>query len=371
MLMNVMAHQVLYRKYRPKTFSEIVGQEYAVKAITNAIKSGRVAHAYLFSGPRGTGKTSMARLIAKAVNCEGKGEKPCNECIACVEINDAKFLDLIEIDAASNRGIDEIRSLREAVRFSPSRGKYKVYIVDEVHMLTKEAFNALLKTLEEPPAHAIFILATTEFDKLPATIVSRTQHYHFTRPLISEISKKLLEIAKVEKVKLDPDAADLIALAAEGSLRDSQSTLGQVMALEDEHIMREEVERILGVPRRDAIKKIFQHLSDKNTKAALQEVSMLSEEGFDFHFILRMLIRFFRNALVLKSGASSDQSMERDLLPEEIEFLKETVGRWTEKELVDGIDILLEAISRMKQTPILELPLELAIVEIIEKKGNI
>ena len=360
---------VLYRKYRPKDFSEIVGQEYAVKAIQNALKTGRIAHAYLFSGPRGIGKTSIARLIAKAVNCIGKKEKaPCNECENCLALNTGQFMDLIEIDAASNRGIDEIRSLREAVRYTPAKGIYKVYIIDEVHMLTKEAFNALLKTLEEPPRHVIFILATTEYDKLPSTIVSRTQHFHFTRPSSSDISKRLLSIAKMEKLKLDPDAADLIALASEGALRDAEGTLGQIMALEDDHITRGEVEHILGMPKRDAIKNLFGFISEKKAKDALENIRDLSEEGFDFHFIIRMLIRYFRSALILKAGAGVLKTLERELLPEEVSFLQASVPAWTEAHLSLSLSILLEALSRMRQTPIAELPLELAVIEIIEKR---
>jgi DNA polymerase-3 subunit gamma/tau len=364
-----MSNQVLYRKYRPKDFSEVIGQEYAKKAITNALKSGRVAHAYLFSGPRGIGKTSIARLIAKAANCIGKGERPCNSCEICVDMNDGRFMDLIEIDAASNRSIDDIRELREAVRFVPSRGKYKVYIIDECHMLTKEAFNALLKTLEEPPEHAIFILATTEFDKLPATIVSRTQHYHLTRPTISDIAKKLLAISKTEKVKLDPDAADLIALASEGALRDAESVLGQIMALEDGHITRTEVEQILGFPRRDAVRELFDHIGNKDAKSALEAVNALSGEGFDFYAIIIMLMKYVRNGMVLKSGAGVLSSMEKDLLPQEIEFLKANLDKWSQEGLSRALNALMDAHLRMKQSPIPELPLELAIVEITTAKS--
>ena len=363
-----MTHLVLYRKYRPKDFSEIVGQTYAVTALQNALKSGRTAHAYLFSGPRGVGKTSIARIVAKAINCIGKGEKPCNTCEICKAINEGNFMDLIEIDAASNRGVDEIRALREAVRFTPSRGKYKVYIIDECHMLTKEAFNALLKTLEEPPEHIVFILATTEFDKLPPTIISRTQTYQFTRPSISEISEKLLSIAKAEKVKLDSDAANLIALASEGGLRDAESVLGQIMALEDGHITKKEVEDILGMPHRDSIKELFQMISEKNLKTALERVHTLSENAYDFQFVIKMLLRFTRNALLLKIGGETLRSTEKDLLPEEIEYLKNAVAMWTEEDLKNSLDILLKALHSMRQSPIPELPLELAVVEMIEKR---
>jgi len=213
-----MSELVLYRKYRPRSFDEVMGQEHVVAAIRNAFKMGRVAHAYLFSGPRGVGKTTMARLVAKSLNCSvyGNGNVPCNACTFCTDFNEGRAVDLIEIDAASNRGIDEIRELREGVCFVPVRGKYKTYIIDEVHQLTKEAFNALLKTLEEPPVHAVFVLATTELEKVPATIVSRTQHYPFRRPNAEQIANRLAHIATKEGVGLEPDAAKLIAFAAEG-----------------------------------------------------------------------------------------------------------------------------------------------------------
>src|SRR3989338_6628973 len=274
-------HLVLYRKYRPRGFNEIVGQESVVRTLSNAIASGRLAHGYLFSGPRGVGKTTIARLIAKAANCanaaklssgkldgallahrntdeggstprsfsEGGLSVPCNTCPSCLLYNDGTALDLIEIDAASNRGIDEIRELRENLRYASSSGGKKTYIIDEVHMLTAPAFNALLKTLEEPPAHVIFVLATTEIHKVPATIISRTQHFEFRRPSVSPIAERLIKISTAERVKLDPAAARVIALAGEGSLRDAESILGQIMAVEDSRITEVEVEETLGLPR--------------------------------------------------------------------------------------------------------------------------
>src|SRR3989344_9130280 len=280
-----MAYQVLYRKYRPRDFSEVVGQEPRIGGIRRQVETGRVAHAYLFSGPRGVGKTTVARLIAKALNCtldENPGQvlarnienrvysqnlgdlrKPCNLCDSCQAFNAGSALNLIEIDAASNRGIDEIRELREAVRFAPAGGGTKVYIIDEVHQLSKDAFNALLKTLEEPPSHVVFVLATTELDKVPETIISRTQHYTFRRPQTGEMAGRLRAIAKKEGADLAEDAARLIALAAEGSFRDAESILGQIMAAEAKKITRREAGETLGRPPREAAKQMFALIAQK------------------------------------------------------------------------------------------------------------
>ena len=243
---------VLYRKYRPKTFSEVIGQEHIVQTLTNAISSDMVSHAYLFAGPRGSGKTSLARLLAKAVNCQNrKGFEPCNKCSSCLEINQGRAIDLIEIDAASNRGIDEMRELRDGIKFSPTKLKYKVFIIDECHQLSREAANALLKTLEEPPSHAIFILATTQIHKMIPTIVSRTQRFDFRRLTFSEIIKKLEMIARTEKVKIEKPALELIASNSGGSLRDGESLLDQVLTysrtLNKEKIEAGDIKQLLGL----------------------------------------------------------------------------------------------------------------------------
>jgi DNA polymerase III subunit gamma/tau len=234
---------VLYRKYRPQKLSEVVGQDEVTSSLLKQLQSGNISHAYLFSGPRGTGKTSTARILAKALNCktakDDKFDEPCGKCESCKAIVEGRYLDLLEIDAASNRGIDEIRELREKIRLAPTEGKYKVYIIDEVHMLTNEAFNALLKTLEEPPAHAVFVLATTEPQKVPATILSRVQRFNFERPTTEKISKKLEMINKEEKWKLSKEVLDEIAKAADGAYRDAEVLLDKVGAVNPEATLEE------------------------------------------------------------------------------------------------------------------------------------
>ncbi|MBI2640318.1 MAG: DNA polymerase III subunit gamma/tau [Candidatus Sungbacteria bacterium] len=382
-----MSELVLYRKYRPKSFEEVVGQEHVIAAITNAIRTGRAAHAYLFSGPRGIGKTTVARLIAKAMNCanlsklsEGKfadklstrrslGEGgfpiPCDACDLCKSFNEGRAFDLIEIDAASNRGIDEIRELREGVRFVPSQGKYKTYIIDEVHQLTKEAFNALLKTLEEPPSHAVFVLATTELEKVPATIVSRTQHFDFRRPNVSQIVNRLTHIAKKEKVELEPDAAHLIALAAEGSLRDAESILGQVMAVEDKEITRREVESILGLPRRESAKKMFELVAKKDASGALTLVQELHDAGHDLTYFSKLLMQYFRSALFLKTDPELKKFVMGEMLTDEIDCITAHLSLFQAGDLSRAVNIIFDNLQSFKKTPIPQLPLELTVVELI------
>lgn len=371
-----MSELVLYRKYRPRHFDEVIGQEHVVAGVTSAIKQGKAAHAYLFSGPRGVGKTTVARLMAKALNCMGgsrtsggksdlKSFVPCNACDMCDKFNSGRALDLIEIDAASNRGIDEVRELRSGVRSVPSEGKYKVYVIDEAHQLTKEAFNALLKTLEEPPPHAIFILATTELEKVPATIVSRTQRYDFRRPNVGQISNRLRQIAEKEKVKLHEDGARLIALAAEGSMRDAESILGQVMAVEDKEITREEVENILGLPRREAAKKMFELVAKKDAPQALALVQELHEAGYDLTYFSKLLLRYFRNALFLKTDPALKTFVAEEMLPDEFEAITANLSAFQPSDLSRATNVIFDNLQYFKKTPIPQLPLELTVVELI------
>lgn len=357
-------HLVLYRKHRPREFGELVGQDHVVAAITKAIATGRVAHAYLFCGPRGVGKTTTARLIAKALQCESTTEKPCNKCARCIEFNEGRAMDLIEIDGASNRNIDDIRELRDAVRFVPVQGKKKVYIIDEVHMLTQAAFNALLKTLEEPPPHVVFVLATTEQEKVPATIVSRTQRYDFRRPTVEDITHRLAEVAKREKITLDADGAKLIALVAEGSMRDAESVLGQVMAVADKKIGRADVEETLGLPKREAAKQIFSLIAKKDTPAALAVVENLMDAGHDPALFLRLLLRYMRAALLLKVAPNLAHTVQRDFLTDEYECITSHLPGFTHAELSRAAESLAQYQYQFKHAPIPQLPLELAVIEL-------
>jgi DNA polymerase-3 subunit gamma/tau len=296
---------VLYQKYRSQNFDELIGQEHITKILKNAVKNNQLTHAYLFVGSRGTGKTSAARILAKAINCENptKDGNPCGECGICKAINRGNFLDLIEIDAASNRGIDQIRELKEKLEFSPTEGKYKVYIIDEVHMLTTEAFNALLKTLEEPPKHVIFVLATTEVHKLPPTILSRCQRYDFRLGTDKEIQEVIERSAKGEGMKIEDNAMKILVRNAMGSYRDALSLLDVVFSGQsgkDKKITEDEVRLLLGLPDVEMVDLLLTHLADNEPKEALELIEDIEEKGINFQQFVSYTLEILREALVSK-----------------------------------------------------------------------
>lgn len=363
--------QVFYRKYRPQKFSEFVGQEHIVKTLTNAISMGMISHAYLFSGPRGTGKTTLARIFAKAVNCQNRKEgeyEPCNQCSSCVEIMEGRSMDLIEIDAASHRGIDEVRELRDGIRFVPTKSKYKVYIIDEAHQITKDAANALLKTLEEPPPFAIFILATTEVHKMIPTILSRCQRFDFKKLTLQEILKKLEFICQKENIKIEKQALELIALNSEGSMRDAEGILDQVFTLFGQREIKvEDVKEILGIVETKSASQMVDLLVEKKPKEAIEFLNKLVEEGVDLEEFSKTLIRYLRQILVTKIIGERENPFLVGLTKEEIEKIKEQSKKITQQNLNKIITLFLDAQNKMKFSPISQLPLELAIVEICQK----
>jgi DNA polymerase III subunit gamma/tau len=359
-----MANLVLYRKYRPKTFGEIIGQEHVVQTLTNAISSGMVSHAYLFSGPRGSGKTTMARLLAKALNCQNKKEgsaEPCNNCSSCIEINEGRSIDLMEIDAASNRGIDDIRELREGIRFSPAKSKYKIFIVDEAHQLSKDAANALLKTLEEPPAHAIFVLATTEIHKMIPTILSRCQRFDFRKLTVPEVISRLETIAQKEKTEVDKSVLELIALNSGGSARDAEGLLDQVLAFGAK--TTEEIKDLLGMVDARLVGQFVECLGKKKSAEAIDFLNKTLEKGKDPQEFAKTLINYLRQGLIQKIAPDLTNPIMTGLTQEEQKTLQVQMANFSEQDLHRSLKLFLDAENKMKYSPIPQLPLELAIIE--------
>src|SRR5947208_7315365 len=333
-----MKYQVIARKFRPQVFEEVVGQKPIVQTLQNAIQMGRIGHAYLFSGPRGVGKTTTARLLAKGLNCvTGPTVTPCNKCPSCLEIASGQCLDVLEIDAASNTGVDNIRELRENARYAPSRDRFKIFIVDEVHMLSTSAFNALLKILEEPPSHVVFIMATTERHKLPATILSRCQQFVFRTISAPEIQGHLRRIADREGVKIDDRALGYIVRASEGSMRDAQSLLDQIISFSGQQVVDEDVRDVLGFIPSEILDRTIDALADRNSKALLEDVGIVVDQGLNLQQYVRELIGRIRDLLILKLG------LEDKILgtPEQKRELTARAGRFSEQDLIRFFDMLL------------------------------
>lgn len=352
----------LYRKYRPQKLSEILGQERIIQTLTKQLEKKKIHHAYLFSGPKGTGKTSTARIVAKALNClsTAKSVEPCNRCKSCTSITTGTHLDLIEIDAASNRGIDDIRELREGVKLSPSSGKYKVYIIDEAHMLTPEAFNALLKTLEEPPEHVIFILATTEVHKLPGTIISRTQRFDFGRPNITEITKRLKGIAKAEGWKMEDDGLIEIAKAGDGAFRDAEVLLEKVGSV-NPRAKKKDVLAIIGNKTTSQILELLEIVESKETKKAFIWLDDFLSAGGNVRVLNETIIDSLRKILLIKAGAGED--LVKKVAPEEYDSLRNHADILDSDRVEQLIKLFNRSIGELAMVSISQLPLELAFVE--------
>lgn len=362
-------YQVLYRKYRPKNFSDVYGQDHVISTLKNEIKEDRISHAYLFTGSRGTGKTTCAKILAKAVNCENSDNgEPCNECEVCRGLDGGTIYDVVEIDAASNNGVDNIRDLREEANYTPSRGRYRVYIIDEVHMLSTGAFNALLKTLEEPPAHVIFILATTEVHKLPATILSRCQRFDFKRIQPETMAVRLNEVAELEGMSLDPDAAVLIARIADGALRDGLSILDQCGS-RSKNIDSALVSQVAGLAGREVLYRLTDCVSRKNSSAAMEIIAELYQNSYDMERLCVEMINHFRNFLIVKTVKKS-----RELIvctDDEYNSTVESAKQFTLENVIFGLDLFQNTLTSIKAGANSRIEMEMSFIKLCEPKLDV
>ena len=359
-------YQVLYRKYRPRVFADVYGQDHVTSTLKNEIKEGRISHAYLFTGSRGTGKTTCAKILAKAVNCPNAVDgEPCNACEICKGLDSGTIYDVVEIDAASNNGVDNIRDLREEVNYTPTRGKYRVYIIDEVHMLSTGAFNALLKTLEEPPAHVIFILATTEVHKLPATILSRCQRFDFKRIQPETMAVRLQQVAGLEGMELAPDAATLIARIADGALRDGLSILDQC-AGRSKQITAQLVSEVAGLAGREALYRLSDAVLARDSSAAVEELAQLHENSYDMERLCVEMINHFRNFMMVKTVKKS-----RELIictDDEYQHIEESAGQFTLAQILRGLDLFQSTLVKIKGGATPRIEMEMAFIRLCEPK---
>jgi DNA polymerase-3 subunit gamma/tau len=357
-----MSYQVLARKWRPQVFDDVVGQGHITRTLQNAIATNRLAHAFLFSGPRGVGKTTTARILAKALNCkEGPTPNPCGKCDSCLETAAGTSVDVIEIDGASNRGIEHIRELRETVKYAPAGGKYKVYVIDEVHMLTNEAFNALLKTLEEPPPHVIFIFATTEPQKIPATIHSRCQRYGFKRIAVGEIAGKLRSIADQEGITVSDQGLVMIGRAAEGSMRDSQSLLDQALSYSGTTISDQDLQTILGAVAQETLRTFAAGLFSRDAAGLIRQVDRLMEQGQDMRQFLLSAVEHVRNLIVVALAKEPGQIIE--LPAADVELLRQQAAGIEPAMLIMIFDSLSRTFEEMRWSPYQRFTLEVGLVK--------